>query len=114
MKDACTADLEAMGKASFHFGAEVGAGSRMKLVVNMVMGAQLNALAEGVQVRRAVYGGVRVRTVSLPTLRSGEALMAPTMPTSSPQPPRQQQNQPRQPWLERRRQIVRDRPVQRH
>jgi 3-hydroxyisobutyrate dehydrogenase-like beta-hydroxyacid dehydrogenase len=42
-----------MGKASFHFGAEVGAGSRMKLVVNMVMGAQLNALAEGVQLTEA-------------------------------------------------------------
>lgn len=53
VKDACAADLDAMGKATFFFGAEVGAGSRMKLVVNMIMGAQLNALAEGVQLTEA-------------------------------------------------------------
>jgi 3-hydroxyisobutyrate dehydrogenase-like beta-hydroxyacid dehydrogenase len=39
--------LNKMGKAS-HFLGEVGAAARMKLVVNMVMGSTLCALAEGV------------------------------------------------------------------
>lgn len=38
--------LDVMGKASFFLG-EVGAGARMKLVVNMVMGSMMAALAEG-------------------------------------------------------------------
>ncbi len=38
--------LDVMGKASFYLG-EVGAGARMKLVVNMVMGSMMAALAEG-------------------------------------------------------------------
>ena len=48
VRAACAADMEAMGKATFYLGEEVGKGSQMKLVVNMIMGAQLNALAEGV------------------------------------------------------------------
>uniref|UniRef100_A0A6V1X3J8 6-phosphogluconate dehydrogenase NADP-binding domain-containing protein n=1 Tax=Heterosigma akashiwo TaxID=2829 RepID=A0A6V1X3J8_HETAK len=44
--DRVKADLEAMGKADYFLGA-VGAGSRMKLVVNMVMGGMMNCLAEG-------------------------------------------------------------------
>lgn len=39
--------LDIMGKASFFLG-EVGAGARMKLVVNMVMGSMMSALAEGI------------------------------------------------------------------
>mmetsp|Transcript_14323 Transcript_14323/g.45270 ORF Transcript_14323/g.45270 Transcript_14323/m.45270 type:complete len:296 (+) Transcript_14323:50-937(+) len=39
-------DLEAMGKASFFFGAP-GKGARMKLVVNMVMGTMMASLGEG-------------------------------------------------------------------
>ena len=39
-------DLEVMGKADFLFGP-VGAGSKMKLVVNMVMGDMMVALSEG-------------------------------------------------------------------
>lgn len=38
--------LECMGKASFHLGP-VGAGSKMKLVVNMIMGTMMGAFAEG-------------------------------------------------------------------
>jgi glyoxylate/succinic semialdehyde reductase len=38
--------LDVMGKASFFLG-EAGAGARMKLVVNMVMGSMMAALAEG-------------------------------------------------------------------
>jgi glyoxylate/succinic semialdehyde reductase len=80
VKDAASADLEAMGKAvrmapvaaitrlyiiltcrplpaarlqTFYFGPEVGRGSRMKLVVNMIMGIQLNALAEGIALTEA-------------------------------------------------------------
>lgn len=40
--------LDVMGKAKFLVGG-VGAGARMKLVVNMIMGTTLNALAEGMQ-----------------------------------------------------------------
>jgi len=54
---ATAADMAAMGKATFYLGpagdAAVGAGSRMKLVVNMVMGVQLSALAEGVALAEA-------------------------------------------------------------
>ena len=41
-----SAGLDAMGKAKFFLGP-VGAGSRMKLVVNMIMGAMTGAFAEG-------------------------------------------------------------------
>ena len=44
----CAADFNAMGKRTFFFGEKVGQGTQMKLVVNMIMGAQLAALAEGV------------------------------------------------------------------
>ena len=53
VKEAATADFDAMGKATFYFGEEVGRGSKMKLVVNMIMGIQLNALAEGVALTEA-------------------------------------------------------------
>ena len=39
-------DLSEMGKADFHYG-DVGSGSKMKLVVNMVMGNMMVALGEG-------------------------------------------------------------------
>jgi len=39
-------ELDAMGKKSFFFG-EVGSGTRMKLVVNMVMGTMMCAFSEG-------------------------------------------------------------------
>lgn len=38
--------LEAMGKANFLFG-DVGSGSKMKLVVNMIMGTMLTTFSEG-------------------------------------------------------------------
>lgn len=44
---ACEAAFSVMGKKSFFLG-EVGAGARMKLVVNMVMGEMTVALGEGV------------------------------------------------------------------
>ena len=47
------AELDAMGKASVYCGA-VGAATKMKLVVNMVMGAQLAAVAEGVALAEAL------------------------------------------------------------
>lgn len=77
VRAAAQEDLEAMGKATFFLGEEVGSGSRMKLVVNMsacctlhvpllyrtlrvplpllhaVMGVQLNAVAEGVALTEA-------------------------------------------------------------
>mmetsp|Transcript_21551 Transcript_21551/g.67604 ORF Transcript_21551/g.67604 Transcript_21551/m.67604 type:complete len:301 (-) Transcript_21551:121-1023(-) len=45
-------DLAVMGKADFHFGP-VGAGTKMKLCVNMIMGEQLAALGEGLALARA-------------------------------------------------------------
>ena len=41
-------ELAAMGKKSVFCGEEVGTATRMKLVVNTIMGAQLAALAEGI------------------------------------------------------------------
>lgn len=45
---AVQAGLDACGKASFYLG-EVGTGSRMKLVVNGLMGTMMNAFTEGMQ-----------------------------------------------------------------
>ena len=45
-------DLAAMGKASFFFG-RVGSGTRMKLVVNMVMGSMMAAFGEGLALAKA-------------------------------------------------------------
>ncbi|KAL1515278.1 hypothetical protein AB1Y20_001910 [Prymnesium parvum] len=42
----CADDLDVMGKAKFFFGG-VGQGTRMKLVVNMVMGSMMAAFGEG-------------------------------------------------------------------
>lgn len=44
--------LDAMGKAKFHFGA-VGQGSRVKLVVNMMMGTILSSFSEGMALGKA-------------------------------------------------------------
>merc|ERR1711871_815009 len=44
--------LEAMGKASFFFGP-VGQGSRVKLVVNMIMGTMLSSFSEGLALSEA-------------------------------------------------------------
>jgi 3-hydroxyisobutyrate dehydrogenase-like beta-hydroxyacid dehydrogenase len=46
--DTCKPDLDVMGKATHYYGAFVGAGTKMKLAVNMTMGIQLAGLAEGV------------------------------------------------------------------
>ena len=50
-------DLDAMGKAKFFFGA-VGAGTKVKLAVNMVMGTFLATLGEGLSLTAAAgtYG----------------------------------------------------------
>lgn len=39
--------LEVMGKKSFFLGEDVGAGAKMKLVINMVMGSMMASFAEG-------------------------------------------------------------------
>jgi len=43
--------LDVMGKASFFLG-DVGAGARMKLVVNMIMGSMMSSFAEGLQLAK--------------------------------------------------------------
>ena len=48
----CKPDLAIMGKADFYYGA-TGAGSKMKLVVNMVMGNMMCALGEGLALCQA-------------------------------------------------------------
>eukprot|EP00672_Neobodo_designis_P005784 CAMPEP_0174855546 /NCGR_PEP_ID=MMETSP1114-20130205/33498_1 /TAXON_ID=312471 /ORGANISM="Neobodo designis, Strain CCAP 1951/1" /LENGTH=284 /DNA_ID=CAMNT_0016090287 /DNA_START=81 /DNA_END=933 /DNA_ORIENTATION=+ len=53
VRAAAAADLDAMGKKTFYFGAGVGKGTEMKLVVNMVMAVQLNAVAEGITLAEA-------------------------------------------------------------
>lgn len=53
VRDAAAKDLSVMGKATYYFGPEVGAASKMKIIVNMIMGVQLNALAEGVALTEA-------------------------------------------------------------
>ena len=50
--DECKNDLSIMGKADFHYGA-TGNGSKMKLVVNMVMGNMMCALGEGLALCQA-------------------------------------------------------------
>ena len=47
--DAAQAELAAMGKKSVFCGEDVGAATKMKLAVNLIMGAQLAALAEGLE-----------------------------------------------------------------
>jgi 3-hydroxyisobutyrate dehydrogenase-like beta-hydroxyacid dehydrogenase len=46
--------LAAMGKASHFFGAEVGAGTRAKLIVNSLMGTMLAAFGEGLALAESV------------------------------------------------------------
>lgn len=46
--------LNVMGKASHYFGAEVGMGTRSKLVVNSLMGTMVAAFGEGLAVAEAV------------------------------------------------------------
>lgn len=48
----CKNDLSIMGKADFYYGP-IGAGSKMKLVVNMVMGNMMCALGEGLALCQA-------------------------------------------------------------
>uniref|UniRef100_A0A7S1UEN4 6-phosphogluconate dehydrogenase NADP-binding domain-containing protein n=1 Tax=Phaeomonas parva TaxID=124430 RepID=A0A7S1UEN4_9STRA len=43
-----TPEFEAMGKATHYLGADVGAATRMKLCVNMVMGVFMAGLGEGI------------------------------------------------------------------
>lgn len=47
-----TPALEAMGKANFYFG-QAGQGCKVKLVVNMIMGTMMSALADGVTLAQA-------------------------------------------------------------
>jgi 3-hydroxyisobutyrate dehydrogenase-like beta-hydroxyacid dehydrogenase len=44
--------LDAMGKAKYFFGA-VGQGSKVKLIVNMIMGTMMGAFAEGMKLCNA-------------------------------------------------------------
>eukprot|EP00929_Paragymnodinium_shiwhaense_P090354 TRINITY_DN5050_c0_g1_i1.p1 TRINITY_DN5050_c0_g1~~TRINITY_DN5050_c0_g1_i1.p1 ORF type:complete len:294 (-),score=109.71 TRINITY_DN5050_c0_g1_i1:186-1067(-) len=53
VKDAAAKGLEAMGKSTQYYGAVVGKGTEMKIVVNMIMGIQLNAVTEGVALAEA-------------------------------------------------------------
>ncbi len=78
-KDAAD-DLGAMGKASVFCGAEVGAASRMKLVVNMVMGTQLAAIAEGL----ALASELGLDGGDLQKVLDGGAMASPMMALKGP------------------------------
>jgi 3-hydroxyisobutyrate dehydrogenase-like beta-hydroxyacid dehydrogenase len=52
--EADTAAFKAMGKASHFFGADVGGGTRAKLVVNSLMGTMMVAFGEGLALSQAV------------------------------------------------------------
>lgn len=45
-------DLDVMGKARHYLGEDIGAASRMKIVVNMVMGGMLTCFAEGLSLAK--------------------------------------------------------------
>jgi len=47
--------LEVMGKKTFYLG-DVGAGAKMKLVANMIMGSMLTSLGEGMALAEKVGG----------------------------------------------------------
>lgn len=51
--DAAAGPLDVMGKAKFYLG-EVGAGAKMKLVVNAIMGTMMAAFAEGLSLAEQV------------------------------------------------------------
>eukprot|EP01060_Flectonema_neradi_P034959 TRINITY_DN6280_c0_g1_i1.p1 TRINITY_DN6280_c0_g1~~TRINITY_DN6280_c0_g1_i1.p1 ORF type:complete len:290 (+),score=52.10 TRINITY_DN6280_c0_g1_i1:72-941(+) len=46
--EACKPYFEMMGKATHYYGTELGKGTKMKLVINMVMGTMMAAVSEGV------------------------------------------------------------------
>tara|TARA_B110000977_G_scaffold64562_1_gene87901 strand:- start:45600 stop:46622 length:1023 start_codon:yes stop_codon:yes gene_type:complete len=50
--DKCVAPLDTMGKAHFFLG-DVGAGAKMKLIVNSVMGSMMASFAEGLSLTEA-------------------------------------------------------------
>ena len=68
---AATAEWDAMGKATVYCGA-VGKGTQLKLVVNMVMGTQLAALAEGLALGKSLGldGGDLQRVLELGAMSS--------------------------------------------
>jgi len=92
VKKASEGDLEIMGKKTFYFGTDVGKGSRMKMVVNMIMGAQLNAYAEGVALAEAfglpandLYECLKLGAMNSPMVQlKGPAMMEQKYPAAFP------------------------------
>jgi glyoxylate/succinic semialdehyde reductase len=78
--DAATKELEAMGKASVFCSEQVGKASEMKLVVNMVMGAQLAALAEGI----ALADQLGLDSAALQGVLDGGAMASPLVKLKGP------------------------------
>lgn len=72
-------DLAAMGKESVHCG-HIGSATRMKLIVNMVMGTQLAAIAEGV----ALAEGLNVHVGSLQRVLEIGAIGSPMLKVKGP------------------------------
>jgi 3-hydroxyisobutyrate dehydrogenase-like beta-hydroxyacid dehydrogenase len=78
--EAATPGLDAMGKATHYYGEEVGVGTRMKLVVNMVMGAQLAALGEGI----ALCEAAGLDSANLVTVLGQGAMASPMIALKGP------------------------------
>ena len=72
VREVVKADFDKMGKATFYFGEEVGKGTKMKIVVNMIMGVQLNALAEGIALCEAcgIEAGKLIEVLELGAMAS--------------------------------------------
>jgi glyoxylate/succinic semialdehyde reductase len=83
--------LEAMGKANFLFG-DVGTGSQMKLVVNMIMGTMMSAFAEGLALceasqlpRDKLLQVLELGAMANPMFKAkGPAMIAGAYPTAFP------------------------------
>jgi len=83
--------LDAMGKAKFYFGP-VGQGSRVKLVVNMIMGTMMSAFSEGLALGKAsdipldsLLQVLDLGAMSNPMFRGkGPAMIAGNFPTNFP------------------------------
>jgi len=78
--DAASDDLAAMGKRSVFVSESVGTATKMKLVVNMIMGAQLAALAEGV----ALAEGIGLSASDLQDVLDDGAMASPLVSLKGP------------------------------
>ena len=78
--EAAADDLGAMGKLSVYCGQEVGMATKMKLVVNLIMGTQLAAIAEGM----ALAEGLGLSAEDLQSVLDNGAMASPMVKLKGP------------------------------